>query len=228
MKNLQRGFTLIELLITLAILSLVLFSGTYAYQFMNDNWQRNKVSYQNTLTELQSWRIVTTALKNTAPKLVKEETKVGFYFLGRENGFTAYTNVSVQQPDYPAVYRLIIEPSEKHSGDWQLVYEEAPLTNTLLEEPEQTLPFNYRVVLMDTVSNISLSYYGWENASQRIMAQSEFANQVTSPEWYREYDGFSRNQHPTLIKVFIDEFEWTIAVPDRGTEMQQQMAPDDV
>ncbi len=223
----SRGFTLIELLITLAILSMVMFSGTYAYQFISQNWERNKQSYESALHEYQSSRLSFATLLNTSPKLVRSGEDIGFYFLGRDNGFTAYSLTAVQDPDSPAIYRLFQEPDPEHAGKLQLVYEEAVLNDTVLTHPEQTLNFNYRVVLQRDLTSISWSYYGWQNFAQRLEATSEFAPPGLERTWRGEHDGFSTREHPVIIRVNIDGFLMDIEVPDRGQDLTNQLTPYD-
>lgn len=226
--NNQRGFTLIELIITLIILSLVVLSGTYAYQFMADNWERNRGNYEESLAQYQAWQLIYEAIENTAPKMVRDDEGTGFYFLGRDNGFTGYTKTSVQAPEYPAVYRLIIEQSEVNEQGLQLVYEEAVLGQQILTNPEQQLPFNYRIVLYKNAEQLSFRYWGWESYKSRISNDIDISDTFSERQWFSQYDGFERSEHPQRIEISLDGLTWTISVPDITQELTQQVAPDDV
>lgn len=230
----QGGFTLVEILLTMVILSMVMLSATYAYNYISQNWQRNQQLYERDLTDYMSVTLVYRAITDTQPKMVRvgslpEQSHFdvfSFYFLGRANGFTAYTNTSVQNPAYPAVYRLFSELDEQ--GTWQLVYEEAVLNKEPLRYAEQQLPFNFRLVLARHLAQLSFEYYGWQNLSTRLSQNAELMEELHEPEWFAEYDGAERRQHPLTIQIHLDGFIWPIIVTDLTSELLMRVMEQDL
>lgn len=214
------GFTLIEVLLTMTILSLVMLSGAAAFNFMAQNWQRNQVVYARSLEQFEDWSLVSKSLANIVPKTTinDDNSGAGFYFLGRENGFTAVTNMAVQNPEYPAVFRLF---KERNETGWQLVYEEASLQHVLLRQSSQVLPFNFRRVIATGVSTLEFEYYGWESYAFRAQAQGEMSSGGV-PQWYDEFDGASRRQHPLVIQIHVDGFLWPLVVTDISQEVMER------
>lgn len=216
------GFTLIEVLLALTIMSLTMVSGTYFFQFVSNNWQRAKAEVSGAESRFYNWQLVTEALHGTIPKLAYPEQDssvgdVGFYFLGREDGFTGFTSSSVQDPNHPAVYRLFIE--EASGGEsLRLVYEEAVVDGFALVHGAQELPFNYRVIVWRDLSSIKFTYTGWESFDMRMeQAVNETGFELIFD--YNEYDGLVRRQHPLFITIELDNFDWTLSIPDVSNEL---------
>lgn len=221
-----KGFTLVEVLLTMAILSMIMLTATYAYNFITQNWKRNQALYEKALLDYKSTTLAFRAVSDTQPKIVKGEqapslqenrSRTGFYFLGRDNGFTAYTNTAAQNPAYPAVYRLFRE--QDANGKFSLIYEEAMLNDVLLTYSEQILPFSFRVTVASDLNALNFEYYGWRSANARMSADPETGDEMLSPEWFTEYDGMQRVQHPLVMQVQIDEFLWPIPVTDLSSEL---------
>lgn len=218
-RTTQRAFTLIETLIAMVLLSLLMLSGALAYDYFTQNWQRNKAAMSTAMQRHHLTTLVQRVTQQTYPKVVyknREAQQLAFYFLGREEGFTAVASASVQDPSLPAVYRLFRE--QKANGKWRLVYEEAPLDGVVLREPNQELPFNFRRILYDDVETLDFSYYGWENYDvRRDMASGESAVQA-APQWYNEYDGLARVLHPQAVRINLSGMSWFITVSDASMD----------
>lgn len=222
------GFTLIEVLITMSVLAMVMLTGAWAYSFMSQNWQRNSTAFNTAMDEHTDWSLVQRAVSNTLPKIVRDDDgQLGFYFLGRENGFTGITQVSVQEPESPAVFRLFREQNPD-SGGWRLVYEEAVLRDVALVRADQQLPFNFRLVVEDDLDEAMFEYYGWENLRAWIESGSETSDVAGSPEWFTDYDGLERGQHPTVIQIHINDFIWPVTVPDNSSQLRRRASDNNV
>lgn len=207
------GFTLIETLIAMVLLSLLMISGALAYDYFSQNWQRNKGLADETLERHHLLTLVQKVTRNTFAKAVPTgNQRYGFYFLGRDNGFTAVSQVSVQNPDLPAVYRIFLE--RNGINKFRLVYEEAVLAETYLTSADQQLPFNFRRILYDNVEQISFQYYGYKSLDERNRTVAADTGQTYELEWFPEYDGLQRVLHPQAIEINMNGFRWLIEVPD--------------
>lgn len=229
------GFTLIEVLISTVLLSLLMLSASALYNYVSQNWQRNQQRYHKVLAHYKDWTLVQQSVNNTYPKLVypaqpkkniSQNQIPGFYFLGRDNGFTAITLQSVQQPGHSAVYRLFRENDPQEPTKWRLVYEEALLDQLVLQHAEQELPFNFRRVLVSGLTDLSFYYKGWPSLNARLQQVSEFEVAEFSGDWVGSYDGLDTLQHPLEIKVSALSFEWLVAIADEKTRAQANLEPD--
>lgn len=211
----QRAFTLIETLIAMVLLSLLMLGGALAYDYFTQNWQRNKGNMDAAMERHHITTLVQRVTQHTYPKVVFKNIQteqLGFYFLGREEGFTAVASASVQDPSTPAVYRLFRE--QKANGRWRLVYEEAMLNAIALEDGNQSLPFGFRRILYDDIEQLSFSYFGWENYDVRRDMLSAENTVESTPEWFNQYDGLERVAHPLTIRINLNGMSWLINVSD--------------
>lgn len=213
-RSLSRGFTLIELLLVMTIMSLVVGSATYAFSLFSRNWDQRTGAFDRELGKLQRLELVNDAIEDAIPWVVRDRAgKVGFYFLGRDEGLTLVSGSPIFSPGRPAVIRVFREAESP--GRWRLVYEEAPLRGVKLRDAEQTLPFKHRMVVARGVTTLAFRYFGWRDASDRIEAQDGF--RPIDPEWFDEFDAIQRGIHPDLISVRMGGEEVVYSVPQRGT-----------
>lgn len=206
------GFTLIELLIATAILAMMLTLASYSFALFTRHWDGLQGGFYRARGEVQRVDLLDVALGSTIPWVVRESTgRIGFYFLGREEGFTFVSASPIFDDRGPAVVRILKEPDPAGDG-WQLAYEEAPLRGIRLQDAEQVLPFNRRVVLMTGLSELDFAYFGWLNASERNMPIELGA---VPPQWYEEFDGLTRAHHPLKVRLTVDGLAIPITFPAR-------------
>lgn len=225
MVNRAKGFTLVELLIAFSLFAVLMLTATFSYSFMQQNWQRVKHTIATANQQYQNFTLLYTVLVNTYPRLILTEEKTpytaGFYFLGRQDGFTAVTSQSMQLPNTSAVYRLFKEPDPLQHGRWQLVYEEALLADELLLLSNQNLPFEFRRILLVNQPNIEFRYQGWLSFEEKNTAESHFP--PSPPAWHNSYDGLKTRQNPHAIEVISGTFHWLQHYDDDGLLQLNQL-----
>lgn len=229
----SNGFTLIELLISMSLFSLLMLSALLAYDFMNQNWQRNKKAQQQATESYIQWQLLYDVVINTFPKLLYKDAAsvlnsnsdvVGFYFLGREEGYTAVSATSIQRPESAAVYRIFKEPSHDGGNLWQLVYEEALLSEQLLVSSEQNLDFSFRRVLLANQMKIDFRYQGWRSSMEKItVLESSGVETSKLPDWHTSYDGFQTVLHPMSWQIVTDNWTWQQPIQHDGLEQLAQL-----
>lgn len=211
------GFTLIELLIAMGILFLLLAFSMFGYQLFSQQWRKDNQTVSDAYQLYRNYDLFSGAMHGVIPYLVSDGKKNSFYFLGREDGFTAVTQTPLLSPGAPAVFRVFREKSANNS--WKLVYEEASLKQQPLVQLEQTLPFGQRVVLFEGLKNITFMYHRYVLGAAELDDQGDVIRQY---EWVSAHDGFAVNAHPLKIAIDIDGFEWKFVVPDRGGIMKSR------
>ncbi len=216
------GFTLIELLIAITILSLVIGLATYSFSLFSRQWSERDLAARWGVSRLQRVELVSRALEDSIPWLVRQKTGApGFYFLGRDEGFTFVTGSPIFADGVPAVVRLFRERSA--DGSWQLVYEEASLRGLSLQSVDQQLPFKHRLIVIDRRSEIGFRYYGWESLEAKSASGDDFS---IKPLWFTEYDGLVRVQHPQSIAIDMGDFESVFEIPSRSDAVLNQLWTD--
>lgn len=213
---LKKGFTLVELLIAMAImLTMLVLSGT-AYQLYTETWKRDLSRIDSTFEQFRYSELLLDAMQAILPLAVTDSGMRAYYFLGREEGFTAVTYAPIYHTGYPAVIRVFREQNE--TGSYRLVYEEASLQHTVLKDAAQILPFSYRQVVADNLTALTFNYYGWDDINSRTNSAEAFSGDFGKlPQWHVKFDAFKRRIHPEKIKVTMADFsfEYTIANRDR-------------
>lgn len=213
--TLKSGFSLVELLLALSIMFAVLVLAATAYQLYTSSWKRDLSNIEQSYQRLRFNELMLDALQGIIPQAVTESAennKIGFYFLGREEGFTAVSASPIYNVQAPAVIRIFREQNE--NGSLRLVYEEASLARQPLIYATQELPFSYRKILLDNLTSLEFSYYGWDSRNARLESLAEFDNEIKKG-WFTDYDGLARQFHPDQVRIEINGFQMTIAVPNR-------------
>jgi prepilin-type N-terminal cleavage/methylation domain-containing protein len=217
-KALVRGFTLVELMIVMAIMSMVTVSATYAFSLFSRDWEVRRGGFDKAKAQLRRLELVESALQNTLPWAVwGDDGRVGYYFLGREEGLTVVTASPVFAADRPAVIRVFGE--RESPTTWRLVYEEAPLTGVLLRRADQELPFQHRLVVVRGLSDVRFKYYGWLSLQDRMGLESDVDS--GNQNWFSEYDGMARVQQPEKIALVLGGAESVISMPIRNSVLSQ-------
>lgn len=218
----QVGFTLIEALLATTLMALLMLTASYVYNYISQNWDRQKGQFAIHSEKYININLVSKVLINSYAKLVypkdpyseNPQQALGYYFLGRDEGFTAVSSNSVQFADFPAVYRVFREPQPNTPGYWQLVYEEAPLTKFTIYHAEQELNFNFRRILLSDLPALSFEYQGFLSIQERTEKYEQAGSKGGEPDWYKEYDSFTTKQHPQAIEIIMPEFTWSIEISD--------------
>ena len=123
------------------------------------------------------------------------------------------TKSPVFNPGGLAVIRVFREPAD--DGNWNLLYEEAPLTGVQLRQSSQVLPFQHRMRVLSNVADLRFGYYGWSSLEARFGA-AESPELGIAPQWFDEYDGLILRQHPERIAMRLGATEAVVFVPERA------------
>lgn len=194
----HRGYTLVEVLIAMVILTGLMFTANYSYSLYSQYWSGRLGTFDNTMFVYKGMLQLKETIDSALPYIVEgNASSYGFYFLGRAQGVTFVTSAPIfaVTSNDAAVVRIF---SEKADKGYQLVYEEAPLSDTLLVKADQQLNFKYRTVLTNSSEPINFSYYGWQQAIHKH-ERMEHENQKQT--WSDRYDGMQTRIQPSILKL---------------------------
>lgn len=197
----QQGYTLIELLIAMVILVSLMFTANYSYSVYSQYWAGRLGSFDQTLFYYRGLLQVKETIDSSIPYIL-DGGQLGqtFYFLGRAEGFTLVTAAPIfaKTVNDAAIVRIFSEQIQ--GGQFQLVYEEAPLTDDLLLTLDQELKFKYRTVLMRTAGSIKFEYFGWDHYDHRYNPDLK---QGPAARWRASYDAASTRIQPSKIRLHL-------------------------
>jgi prepilin-type N-terminal cleavage/methylation domain-containing protein len=196
----HRGYTLIEVLIAMVILLSLMLTANYSYSQYSGYWAGRLGKFDRTLFQLQGLLQVKDTIDSAIPYMVEDsQGDYTFYFLGREQGMTFVSNApifGVTQND-ASVVRLFIE---KKGAKYNLVYEEAPLSDEILLRLDQELNFQYRLVLLSSYEPLRFNYFGWKKWQHKFLRE-DFGN--IFPEWQKSYDASTTRVQPLKVQLHI-------------------------
>jgi prepilin-type N-terminal cleavage/methylation domain-containing protein len=211
----HRGITLIELLIAMSILALIMALASYGFSLFAGYWERSRGSFEQSSARLQRLSLVIHSVEASVPWLVKDaQNDIGFYFLGREEGFTFVTTEPVFSSQGMAVVRLFRE--RESMGRFRLVYEEAPLMGINLERADQVLPFAHRLVVLSNLRSLSFRYFGYTSAANRGLGMDDERAIEASAQWLTKFDGLEAGLNPMKVGISLDGAEFRFELPATG------------
>lgn len=217
-----RGFSLLEMLVAIVVLSIVIGISTFAYSLFMRQWDGHLGRFDKAQSQYQRLEWLAIALEDTLPYAVHDDQdRLGFYFLGRDEGLTLVTMSPIFAVGEPALVRVFREPSE--DGTWQLIYEEAPFAGTLLARADQRMKFRHRLVIASDLPRPTFRYFGWANAGSRLAIDDAFTEQRS---WFDEYDGLVRQFHPEKIELQMGNEIAVFDIPERANAIISAYAED--
>lgn len=214
------GFTLIELLVSSVLLMGMIALASLSFNWFSTQWQRQlsdiEQHYQSYIEQQQ----FSAALQGIVPYMVNKQTSFGFYFLGRDTGFTAMTLSPIFQPGAPAIIRVFAEQDgDKHL----LVYEEASIRGIFLISADQVLPFSHRIVLRRLPEAPKFSYLIKERAAKPNSLVPDIVDSVMVDTWLPGIDGIETQKHPVRVAIQLGDLKLQYEIASR-TEVTNSRA----
>lgn len=209
----QSGLTLIELLIAMAVLSMLTVTASYAFSLFSRDWGGVGTRYESSEGQFRRYDLMQRALLDSLPWVVlREDGSEGLYFLGRKDGLTLVTASPVFSPGQLAVIRLFVE--RRPDGGARLVYEEAPLTDIVLTRADQTLPFVFRMIVLESDGDMVFNYRWLQASTDAVSGDSDQREPVLV--WTTEFDGLKLAGQPVDLALDFDGVRTYFALPQRA------------
>ena len=198
MVNKCRGFTLFELLVSMSLLSLIILIGSSGFALFSERWDGRLGRFDGTMTAARNLMLVQDALASLIPFVALDrDQNAQYYFEGNRNGFVAVSTKSVAAPGRPAVVRLSVTQNDDSTFD--LVYEEWPMTDNVLRDTFQRIPFYQPLVLFSGISEPQFTYLGWKRLVDRY-GEDEFS-MGSPPEWLPSYNALEASDVPVKVSL---------------------------
>lgn len=186
-----KGFTLIELLVTMSLLSMIILIASSAFGIFSQKWDGRLGTFDKTISSARNLVLVQSILDSLIPYVAFNSLgKPIFYFEGNRNGFVGVSSDSILSPGYYSVVRLSVK--EKPNQNFDVIYEEWPMTDELLVSTGVALPFSKPLVIFSSVESPLFQYFGWEDLRAR---EADFDTKLP-PRWLPSFNGVSASMSP--------------------------------
>jgi prepilin-type N-terminal cleavage/methylation domain-containing protein len=199
------GFTLVEILISISILSLLLFTGSYVYSSLSTNWGKELGQFNHNFAELKSIVWLQRLVNGIMPFVIVDADKSPIvptlFFVGGSDNVLGLTKVGLLQSEFPVIFRISSVVNENNKLD--LVYQSISTKDIVLVDTQQSINFVNKITLLSDLDSISFRYYGWENLFSKTLGLD---NQSAKRQlWYMDYSGIDRKLLPEKIEVKISK-----------------------
>lgn len=192
------GFTLIELMISISILSLLLFTGSYSYSLMSERWNKELGQFSSSAQTAKQLENLQRVLEGIQSFIVVDNKQIpSFFFVGDNKSILAVSRAGLFSGEFPEVFRLTT--IEKKNGKVDLVYQSSTTESLLLIGTEQNIEFEQKITILSGLDNISIDYLGWAHLHKKNAIQQ---SQIDYG-WSERFSGIDRQLMPEQIRVRI-------------------------
>ncbi|MCG7566518.1 prepilin-type N-terminal cleavage/methylation domain-containing protein [Pseudoalteromonas sp. CnMc7-15] len=200
-RNNNAGFSLIELMIATTLLSVVMFSGYFAYSMYTERWQKRTDTFWELSQNAMATDMINRALHSTAPFIVAENadpTKPLMLFQGTQSQLTFVSNSPIGSSGI-ALINLRFHPETQ-----VLSYREIPLDKDIYTTwPLKGVSWSQPIQLLVGLDSFQVDYYGFENLAQMIEHDdpSELTSEPIKPQWYDAHNPLERRVLPQTVRL---------------------------
>jgi len=194
----NRGFTLIELMISISILSLLLFTGSYTYSLMSERWNKELGQFAQSAQNGKHLLVLQRLLEGVQTfVVVDEKQKPSFFFIGDQNSLLAVSRSGLFSDDYPEVFRLTT--IEKENGKVDLFYQSISTQNFLLTGTNQNIEFTKQLILFSDLDRVSFNYFGWSSFMDKNLERDEKKHK----QWFERFSGIDNQIMPEVFNLTL-------------------------
>jgi len=205
--NKNTGFTLIELMISISILTMLLFTGSYTYSMMSERWNKELGQFSESTKTAKNLELVQRLLEGVQSFVVTDnKQKPSFFFIGAQDSLLAVSRAGLFSGDYPEVFKL--STLEKENGLVDLVYQSVSTENILLTGTDQSIDFKHQIILFRNLEQVNFNYYGWNHLTEKS------AQGFKKPAiWSVSYSGIDNLLIPEKFTLELKKNKQTLSFP---------------
>ncbi len=209
----RHGFTLIELLISIAILSMLLLTGTYSYSLMSSRWTKELGEFNLSSSQAKNLDLFHHVITGTKSFIVTDNAKKpAFFFIGKPDSLLAVSNSGLFSGHFPEIYRLTTVKNEM--GLYDLVYQAESTENTLLTSTEQVISFSRKIKLFENLDAVSISYYGWPHYYEKTKSIDDAeGGAVSRAKWFDVFSGIDNQIMPEKLLITLTKANKELVIP---------------
>lgn len=203
----QKGFSLIELMIATALLSMVMFTGYFAYSLYTDKWQKRADHFWQLNQSALGTEAIIRTLEAASVYIVRDQKEqFSILFEGQQTGITLVTNTGLFSNETALIN---IKAIDQENGLQSLLYSEMPLNNTLLLNYPIEENWQYQHILVNDIAKINFQFYGWETLENAVAgnldsAELSIGETRVKRRWYTEHNLPNNRLLPNKLALFFE------------------------
>lgn len=209
----QKGFTLVEMLVASVIMMAVLLIASSSYGFFHDRWFKDKNQFYTLVVQKKSQLMMLDVLNGTLPYLVKGDSKASYFFEGNRDQFEAVSDTPIFSSK-PAMIQLSVKAVG--DGTYQIIYKEAPITDSSFARTSSKPAFKYEKVLFEDLTVAGFRYLGWQSLEEKNHYLDEFEGK---PTWNDDYSAQKVRTMPVAIALTIGDEVLRFLLPEDNSYM---------
>jgi len=195
MKN-QKGFTLIELLITMFILSMLMFTGTFVYSMLMERWGKELGDFNLSSREAKHLNLLQSSLCSIYPHIIVDsKRKPSFFFIGGKDSLLSVTRSGLFDEKGSEFFRLTT--LAKEDGIFDLVYQSKSSNDLFLIGTEQAVEFTDELLLFSDLTKVEFNYFGWDSYFKKA------GETKGNGKWFDDFSGIDNQLMPEKIELTL-------------------------
>lgn len=204
----QNGFTLIELMISISILTLLLFTGSYSYSLMSERWNKELGQFSSSAKTAKHLELLQRLVEGVQSYVVvDDDKKPSLFFIGNKTSLLAVSRAGLFSDKFPEIFRLTTLKKENDKVD--LVYQSASTENILLTGTNQEIIFDKKLILFSDLDQVIFSYYGWSH----LYIKNSDDKKNEKPQWFDRYSGIDNQLTPEKYRVTLVKEGVSLTIP---------------
>ena len=217
----HKGFTLIELMISISILTMLLFTGSYSYSLMSERWSKELGQFSNSAKTAKHLVLIQSLLEGVQPYVVVDSKKTpSLFFIGQSASLLGVSRAGLFSGNYPEIFRLTA--NKKANGKVDLIYQSSSTEHILLTGTDQNIDFSKTLILLTDLDEVTFNYFGWSHLYDKnaIIKSNEVA------QWSTDFSGIDRQLMPEKYSITLVKSGSTITIPVQlQTTPERWLAP---
>jgi len=220
-KAKHNGFTLIELMISISILTMLLFTGSYSYSLMSERWNKELGQFSNSSKTAKHLVLMQSLLEGVQPYVVVDSKKTpSLFFIGQNTSLLAVSRAGLFSGDYPEIFRLTA--NKNADGKVDLIYQSSSTENVLLTGTDQNIDFSKTLILLTDLDEVTFNYFGWTHLYDKNSIRK--TNKVA--QWSTDFSGIDRQLMPERYSITLVKSGSSLTIPIQlETTPERWLAP---
>jgi prepilin-type N-terminal cleavage/methylation domain-containing protein len=204
----EKGFTLIELMISISILTLLLFTGSYTYSLMSERWNKELGQFSQSAQLAKNIEILQRALEGIHSFVVVDKKgKPSLFFIGDSDSLLSISRSGFYSNGFPEIFRISTVKNEH--GLFDLVYQAASSQHLLLTGTDQEIEFDHQITLFKDIEEATFTYYGWSSYAKKSF-RAETADQAN---WSPRFSGIDNQIMPEKFQLTLKRLGKDLVIP---------------
>ncbi|MEO2280272.1 PilW family protein [Pseudoalteromonas pernae] len=196
----SKGFSLVELMLATVLLTLVMYSGYFAYGTYTSSWTKRGNAFWSQVSGNVKIDAIGRMFQGAKAYIVKTQNDQYSIFFNADEGLVQFVTASPIFSDGDAVIELRVVETE---DDVNLVYRESPLLDAPLIQQGEVRIWADQFTLLKGYQGIELSFYGWKDYQEAAAAFAQEDDFSAEKSWYKQHTIEEHRILPEIVKLAL-------------------------